>query len=144
MTYEILRMPNDEQKLHDTLEGINMFLGAMYSEDEDAVHGPINFNMAHFLFLWDTGGVFLLVKRDDTGNPCLVALCNQYSDLWSNRSRVEIQRLAMLETYDEQKERTELITYLKGVSSLLKFDQLYYNTFYSDGSMFKELVWNGK
>ena len=100
--------------------------------------------MDSFLMLWDTGGLFLLVKRDTAGQPILVAMCSQYKDLWSSNIRVEIQRVTMSNELDEQTEKDSLIKYLKGIASLLKFDQLYYHTYYADGGVYRDLVWNSK
>lgn len=142
--YEVLRKPQDDEATLRMLEEVEAFLTAMYDEREVAIHGEVNFSIEHFLFLWTTGGIFLLVKRDDTHKPCLVAMCSQYRDLWSGRMRIEVQRISMIDSLDEATERQGVIDYLKGVSSLLKFDQLYYNTHYVDGSVFREMVWNDK
>ncbi len=144
MRYDIVRMPKTDEAIRKALEPLEPYIAAMYSEQEEEVHGPFQFMMDQFLLLWSIGGAFIIVKRDDEGNPMLVALCNHYTDMWCSRSRVEIQRLAMGNLLDEKTERDALINYLKGVSSLLKFDQLYYNTHYVDGSIYKELVWNDK
>ena len=144
MRYDIVRMPKTDEAIRKALEPLEPYIAAMYSEQEVEVHGPFQFMMDQFLLLWSIGGAFIIVKRDDEGNPMLVALCNHYTVMWCSRSRVEIQRLAMGNLLDEKTERDALINYLKGVSSLLKFDQLYYNTHYVDGSIFKELVWNDK
>lgn len=144
MRYEIVRMPKTDDAIRKALEPMESYIGAMYSEQEEEIHGPFNFMMDQFLLLWSTGGVFLLRKVDEKGQLMLVAICNHYRDMWTQRSRVEIQRLAMGELLDAEKEIQGVKDYLIGVSSLLKFDQLYYNTHYVDGSVYKELVWNDK
>lgn len=144
MTYEIVRMPQGETQIREFLENIGDFMAAMYPPEEEAVHGPLRFIMDHFLYLWDNGGLFFLLRKNDNGEIIAVAIISQYRDLWSNRPRVEIQRFAISDTLDEQKEQKDMVDYLKGVASLLKFDQIYYVRHYADGSMFKELVWNDK
>ena len=144
MRYDIVRMPKTDDAIRRVLEPLEPYIAAMYSEQEEEIHGEFRFQLDQFLLMWNVGGAFIIVKRDTEGNPMLVALCSHYNDMWSGRSRVEIQRLAMGDLLDADTEREALISYLKGVSSLLKFDQLYYNTHYVDGSIFKELVWNDK
>lgn len=144
MRYDIIRMPKNDDAIRRVLEPLEPYIAAMYSEQEEEIHGTFNFQMDQFLLLWNAGGVFILTKHDEQGNPMLVALCSHYNDMWSGRSRVEVQRVAMGNLLDEQEERTALIEYLKGISSLLKFDQLYYNTHYVDGSVYRELIWNDK
>lgn len=144
MRYDIIRMPKTDDAIKRVLEPLEPYIAAMYSEQEEDIHGKFNFQLDQFLLMWSVGGAFIIVKRDDEDNPMLVGLCSHYNDMWSGRSRVEIQRIAMGDLLDETAEREALISYLKGVSSLLKFDQLYYNTHYIDGSIFKELIWNDK
>lgn len=142
MSYEVIRMPNGDEAVQQVLLQIEPFLASMFSESEERVHGKVQFAFDHFLFLWHTGGVFLLAKRDSDGDIQLLAMCNQYSDLWTGTPRVEVQRVALSADLDETTERQAMIDYLKGVSSLLKFSQLYYNSYYTDGTVVKELVWN--
>lgn len=144
MGYEILRMPKTDEGVKNTLLTIEPFLAAMHPPEDDTVHGEFNFSMDHFLFLWHAGGVFLLLKRDDAGEPIMVAFCTQYNDLWTNRKRIEIQKVAMRDTLDEEEEKQSMVKYLKGVASLLKFDQLFYNISYADGSILRQMVWNDK
>lgn len=144
MSYEILRMPKSDDTVKEVLFEIGAFLDAMYSKEDEKINGPMRLAMDSFLMLWDTGGLFLLVKRDNAGQPILVAMCSQYKDLWSSNIRVEIQRVTMSNELDEQTEKDSLIKYLKGIASLLKFDQLYYHTYYADGGVYRDLVWNNK
>lgn len=144
MSFEILRMPQTDDAIRTSLESVSEFLIAMYSEKELELHGEMNFLFDNFLFLWGEGGLFLLIKRNEVGNIVLCAVCSQYRDLWTARPRIEIQRVSMLTELDETTERQAMINYLKGVSSLLKFNQLYYNTHYADGSILREMVWNEK
>lgn len=142
--FEIVRMPKDEGNVKLMLDEFGDYIAAMYSEGEQTVHGDFNFGLEHFLFLWDSGGVFLLVRRDKSNEIISLAMCSQYIDMWTARNRVEVQRVVIKDTQDEATERQAIIDYLKGVASLLKFTQLYYNTHYIDGSILRELVWNDK
>lgn len=144
MTYEVLRMPKEEQAITSSLEEVSPFILSMYPEEEQKIHGEFAISFENFLFLWDNGGLFLLTKRDEQGKLLLVAMCSQYRDLWSNRPRVEVQRVSMLDMLDEQFEIDSVVKYLKGVAGLLKFDQLFFNEYYPDGSVMRKLIWNDK
>lgn len=143
MKYEIVRMPTDQDELHETLMEYTPFLDAMYSKADEAVFGPINFILDHWLFLWDNGAGYFLVGRENDEIQC-VAMLTQYKDLWCGRPRVDIHRLAVAdETLVNEKTLLDMIDYLKSVASLMQFNLLFYCTRDEYGNEGKELVWNG-
>lgn len=143
MKYEIVRMPTDQDELHETLMEYTPFLDAMYSKADEAVFGPISFILDHWLFLWDNGAGYFLVGRENDEIQC-VAMLTQYKDLWCGRPRVDIHRLAVAdETLVNEKTLLDMIDYLKSVASLMQFNLLFYCTRDEYGNEGKELVWNG-
>ena len=142
MQFEVLRMKGTDEQVKNDLRELVPFLGSMYTDQDERLHGELAFQMDSFLFLWDNGGVFLLLGRNDNRELQMVAVCSQYRDLWTGVTRVEIQRVAMLQGLDSQTEIDKMVKYLKGVSSLLKFKQLYYCEQYEDGTIVKRLVHN--
>lgn len=141
--YEIVRMPTDEKEMSELLEEYTPFLDAMYSEDDVAIFGELNFLLDYWLFLWDSGSGFFLTKRNKSGDLLLLAMLTKYNDIWHSRPRLEIHRvsLAGVEGVDAGKELDDVIEYLISVSSLLGFDFLYKNSRDASGNEFKELVW---
>ena len=143
MKYEIVRMPTDQDELHETLMEYTPFLDAMYSKADEAVFGPVNFILDHWLFLWDNGAGYFLVGRENDEIQC-VAMLTQYKDLWCGRPRVDIHRFAVAnETLVNEKTLLGMIDYLKSVASLMQFNLLFYCTRDEHGNEVKELVWNG-
>ena len=143
MKYEIVRMPTDQDDLHETLMEYTPFLDAMYSKADEAVFGPVNFILDHWLFLWDNGAGYFLVGRENDEIQC-VAMLTQYKDLWCGRPRVDIHRFAVaVETLVNEKTLLDMIDYLKSVASLMQFNLLFYCTRDEYGNEGKELVWNG-
>ena len=143
MKYEIVRMPTDQEELHETLMEYTPFLDAMYSKADEAVFGPVNFILDHWLFLWDNGAGYFLVGRENDEIQC-VAMLTQYKDLWCGRPRVDIHRFAVAnETLVNEKTLLDMIDYLKSVASLMQFNLLFYCTRDEYGNEGKELVWNG-
>lgn len=143
MKYEIVRMPTDQDELHETLMEYTPFLDAMYSKADEAVFGPISFILDHWLFLWDNGAGYFLVGRENDEIQC-VAMLTQYKDLWCGRPRVDIHRFSVaVETLVNEKTLLDMIDYLKSVASLMQFNLLFYCTRDEYGNEGKELVWNG-
>lgn len=144
--YEIVRMPTEQNELQEVLEEYTPFLDAMYTENDRALFGEVNFILDHWLFLWDTGAGYFLTKRNDSGDLVMVAMLTQFRDLWSARPRLEIHRVAMADIpeNDVNKEIDDMVEYLISVSSLMRFNLLYYNTREPNGNEHKELVWIGK
>ena len=143
MKYEIVRMPTDQDELHETLMEYTPFLDAMYSKAEEAVFGPVSFILDHWLFLWDNGAGYFLVGRENDEIQC-VAMLTQYKDLWCGRPRVDIHRFAVAnETLVNEKTLLDMIDYLKSVASLMQFNLLFYCTRDEHGNEVKELVWDG-
>lgn len=143
MKYEIVRMPTDQDDLHETLMEYTPFLDAMYSKADEAVFGPISFILDHWLFLWDNGAGYFLVGRENDEIQC-VAMLTQYKDLWCGRPRVDIHRFSVaVETLVNEKTLLDMIDYLKSVASLMQFNLLFYCTRDEYGNEGKELVWNG-
>lgn len=143
MKYEIVRMPTDQDELHETLMEYTPFLDAMYSKADEAVFGPINFILDHWLFLWDNGAGYFLVGRENDEIQC-VAMLTQYKDLWCGRPRVDIHRFAVAnETLVNEKTLLDMVDYLKSVASLMQFNLLFYCARDEYGNEVKELVWDG-
>lgn len=136
-------MPTDQQELHDTLVTFTPFLDAMYTKDDEALFGPVNFILDHWLFLWDNGAGYFLVGSENDEIKCL-AMLTQYRDLWHGRPRVDIHRFAV-STPELVSEATliDMIEYLKSVSSLMQFSLLFYCTRDEHGNEVKELIWKG-
>ena len=97
MQFEVLRMKGTDEQVKNDLRELVPFLGSMYTDQDERLHGELAFQMDSFLFLWDNGGVFLLLGRNDNRELQMVAVCSQYRDLWTGVTRVEIQRVAMLQ-----------------------------------------------
>ena len=142
--YEVIRMPTNETELTKLLEEYTPFLSVMYTPDEETLFGPVNFILDHWLFLWDTGAGYFLTKRNNSGELVLLAMLTQYRDLWSGRPRLEIHRVAVGAdlAIDSDKEVTGMVEYLKSVSSLLRFDFLFFNSRDEKGNEYKELIWS--
>lgn len=142
--YEIVRMPQEKDKLSASLDEYALFLDAMYTEHDKTVFGSVNFLLDYWLFLWDTGAGFFLTKRDDDGKLLLLAMMTKYQDIWHGRQRAEIHRLAIAgdEELDSQTEVQGAIDYLASIAPMLDFDFLYYTTRDKKGSELKELVWS--
>lgn len=144
MKYEIVRMPTDQDELHQTLMEYTPFLDAMYTESDEAVYGPVNFILDHWLFLWDNGAGYFLTGRENGELKC-VAMLTQYKDLWCGRLRVDIHRFAVADqSLVNEQTLLDLVDYLKSVSSLMQFDLLFYCTRDGYGNEVKELIWNNK
>lgn len=143
MRFNIVRMPKEDEQVRTYLQGVAPFLDAMYTQDDEKVHGDLVFAMDYFLFQWDTGGVFFLEYRSDANELVGLALCVQYQDMWSGRNRVEISRYAIENTIEENTFFADIKNYLIGVASLLKFTQLYVHYRDSKGNEAKYLEWNG-
>lgn len=143
MTYEIVRMPSDTNKMSELLEEFTPFLDAMYSEHDLEMFGEINFLLDYWLFLWDTGTGFFLTKRNDSGDLLMLSMLTKYKDIWHGRERLEVHRtsLAAVPDLNEDKEIEDMIDYLISVSSLIGFEFLYYNSRDYKGNEMKELMW---
>lgn len=139
--YEIIRMPTNKDELTKMLEEFTPFLSAMYTPEEEALYGPVNFILDHWLFLWDTGAGYFLTNRKD-GELTLLMMLTQYRDLWSGRPRLEIHRVAVAGGVDSDTEIQGAVEYLKSISSLLRFDFLFYNFREDEGHEVKELIWS--
>lgn len=142
MKYEIVRMPTDQGELHETLMEYTPFLDAMYTPNDEALFGPVNFILDHWLFLWDNGAGYFLVGHENDEIQC-VAMLTQYKDLWHGRPRVDIHRFAVAdETLVNEKTLLDMIDYLKSVATLVGFDLLFFCTRDKHGNEIKELIWN--
>ena len=139
-------MPTDEAELRQKLDTYVPFLSAMYTEQDEAIFGPVNFILDHWLFLWDTGAGYFLTKHDENGELIMVAMLTQFRDLWSARPRLEIHRVALANRpeLDPEAEVYDIIHYLKSVANLMRFDIMYYTNRDSKGNEIKEIVWNGR
>lgn len=144
--YEIVRMPTNSDDLKELLEEYVPFLDAMYTNNDRELFGEVNFILDHWLFLWDTGAGYFVTKRNEAGDLIMLAMLTQFRDLWHARPRLEIHRIALanIPEANAEKEVDELIEYLISVSSLMRFNILYYNTRMPNGDEHKELVWMGK
>lgn len=143
MRYNIVRIPKSDEALAETLGELAPFLEAMYTEEDAAVHGPFNFDLGHWLFLWDSGAGFILESRSDAGQLMGAAMCTRFRDLWSGKMRVDMQRYAFA-IEDNTTALAELMNmkdYLVGVESMLGFDELYIIKRTVETNEIKELTW---
>lgn len=146
MKHNIIRMPESDAALQTTLERVGDFIDSMYSTRDIEIHGPMKFQLGHWLYLWDSGAGFLLERVDDSGQLLAVAMVTKYRDMWSCKMRVELARLAVL---GESGLTDEILVgdmkeYLLGVRTLLEFDELYMNRQLEDGSELRELLWHSQ
>lgn len=144
MKYEIVRMATDEQELHEMLVEFTPFMDAMYTQADEAVFGPVQFILDHWLFLWDNDTGYFLTGREN-GELKVLAMLTQYKDMWHGRSRVDIHRLSVADSSMATEQNIlNVVDYLKSVASLLGFDLLFYCTRDDNGNEVKELIWNAK
>lgn len=143
--YEIVRMPTDKDELQQTLEEFAPFLDAMYTDADHELFGEPRFILDHWLYLWDTGAGCFLTKRNEAGDLLLVAMITLFRDLWHAKTRLELIRISMAQIpeSDAEKEVDGVVEYLVSISSLLRFDLLYYNIREPNGNEHKMLLWKG-
>lgn len=143
MSYEVVRMPKDQEELSLLLEELVPFLSAMYTQHEREMFGAEDFNMPYWFMLWDTGAGFFLSKRNPTGELVFLAMVTKYQDLWNGKWRMEVHRTAVSSApgIDGQKEVEGALDFLKQNAGLLQFDRLYFTNYYDDGTEEKRLVW---
>lgn len=142
MKYEVVRMPTDQDELHETLMTYMPFMDAMYTKQQEEIFGPINFILDHWLFLWDNGAGYFLVGKEHDEIKC-VAMLAQYKDLWHGRPRLDIHRFVVAdESMVGEQTVLDMIDYLKSVATLLEFDLMFYCTHDEHGNEIRELVWN--
>lgn len=67
-------------------------------------------------------------------------MITQFKDIWSNKPRVEIQRVAVTDGIGEE-EVDGIIDYLVSVRKLLNFDYLFYIQRDADGNEYKRMKW---
>ena len=141
MQFEIIRVPQTDEQLEQTFLKYGPFLAAMYTEDDERIHGPENFIMEHWVMLWQTGAGFLLAATED-GKLLGLAMCVKFRDLWHSKNRLEINRYsASTEVADGNKLVSDMEKYLLSVQTLVMFDELYTVRRMQDGSEYKELIW---
>lgn len=146
MKHTIVRMPESDAALQNVLERVGDFIDSMYSTKDTEIHGPMKFQLAHWLYLWDSGAGFLLERTDDEGKLVAVAMATKYRDMWSCKMRVEIVRVAVLPEIGitDVVLVSDMQEYLLGVRTLLEFDELYMNRQLEDGSEIRELLWHSQ
>lgn len=139
-------MPESNAALQSLLERVGDFIDSMYSAKDIEIHGPMKFQLAHWLYLWDSGAGFLLERISDDGQLTAVAMATKYRDMWSCKMRVEIVRVAVLPEISVTDEVlvSDMQEYLLGVRTLLEFDELYMNRQLEDGSEIRELLWHSQ
>ena len=143
MTYQIVRMPTDQEELSQMMEEYVPFLNAMYTPHERAMFGDIDFAMSYWFMLWDTGAGYFLTRRNPAGELVFLAMVTKYQDLLNGKWRMEVHRTAVSSApgIDGQHEVQAALDYLKQNSGLLQFDRLYFTNYYEDGTEEKRLVW---
>lgn len=146
MKHTIVRMPESDVALQSVLERVGDFIDSMYSPKDIEIHGPMKFQLAHWLYLWDSGAGFLIERVADDGQLVAVAMATKYRDMWSCKMRVELVRMAMLEEAGITDDIlvSDMQEYLLGVCTLLGFDELYMNRQLEDGSEIRELLWHSQ
>lgn len=143
MNYSIIRMPKSDEDMAQTLSNFGPFLDAMYTAFDREKHGPQNFMMEHWLFLWDQGACFLLAGHDDKGTLRSLGMCTKFRDMWHGKTRVEIHRYSFADMTDDES-KTELVNmgkYLQSVADPLGMAELYIVHRTDCGGEYKELVW---
>lgn len=146
MKHSIVRMPESDAALEKTLQRVGDFIDGMYSDVDTKFHGPMKFQLAHWLYLWDSGAGFLIERIADDGTLVAVAMATRYRDMWSCKMRVELVRMAMINGAGLSDEDlvNDMKKYLLGVRTLLEFDELYMNRQLEDGSELRELLWHSQ
>lgn len=146
MKHNIVRMPESDAALQTTLERVGDFIDSMYSQIDIDIHGPMKFQLGHWLYLWDSGAGFLLERVDESGQIVAVAMVTKYRDMWSCKMRVELIRLAVRAEASITDEVLvgDMKDYLLGVRTLLEFDELYMNRQLEDGHELRELLWHSQ
>lgn len=146
MKHSIVRMPESDAALEKTLQRVGDFIDGMYSDVDTKFHGPMKFQLAHWLYLWDSGAGFLIERIADDGTLVAVAMATRYRDMWSCKMRVELVRMAMINEAGLSDEDlvNDMKKYLLGVRTLLEFDELYMNRQLEDGSELRELLWHSQ
>ena len=146
MKHNIVRMPESDAALEVTLQRVGDFIDGMYSDVDTKFHGPMKFQLAHWMYLWDSGAGFLIERIADDGTLVAVAMVTRYRDMWSCKMRVELIRMAMISEAGVTDETlvTDIKKYLLGVRTLLEFDELYMNRQMEDGSELRELLWHSQ
>lgn len=146
MKHNIIRVPETDEALNATLERVGGFIDGMYSPKDIEIHGEMKFQLAHWLYLWDSGAGFLIERINDAGELTAVAMATKYRDMWSCKMRVEIVRMAIQKdaAISDKDIVSEMADYLLGVRTLLEFDELYMNRQLEDGSELRELLWHSR
>ena len=141
MQFDIIRVPQTDEQLEQTFLKYGPFLAAMYTKEDERIHGPENFIMEHWVMLWQTGAGFLLAATEGDKLMAL-AMCVRYRDLWYGKHRLEINRYSMAEAVvDDDKLLADMQKYLLSVQTLIMFDEFYTVRRLQDGSEYKELIW---
>lgn len=143
MSYEIVRMPTDQEELSELMQEFVPFLDAMYTPHERALFGDVDFSLSYWFMLWDTGAGSFLAKHNAAGELVFLAMVTRYQDLWNGKWRMEVHRTAVSSApdIDGQKEVEGALDFLKQNAGLLQFDRLYFTNYYDDGTEEKRLVW---
>lgn len=143
MSYEIVRMPTDQDELSELMQEFVPFLDAMYTPHERTLFGDVDFSLSYWFMLWDTGAGSFLAKRNAAGELTFLAMITRYQDLWNGKWRMEVHRTAVSSApdIDGQKEVEGALDFLKQNAGLLQFDRLYFTNYYDDGTEEKRLVW---
>ncbi len=143
MSYEIVRMPTDQEELSELMQEFVPFMDAMYTPHERALFGDVDFSLSYWFMLWDTGAGSFLTKRNAAGELVFLAMITRYQDLWNSKWRMEVHRTAVSSApdIDGQKEVEGALGFLKQNAGLLQFDRLYFTNYYDDGTEEKRLVW---
>ena len=141
MEFEVIRMPQTEEQLEQTFQQNGPFLSAMYTENDERIHGPENFIMDHWVMLWASGAGFLLAAKEQ-GNIIGLGMCVKFRDMWYGKQRLEINRYSVANEVEDEKAVVQAMTdYLLNNRTLLMFDELYLLHRTVDGGEYKELVW---
>lgn len=141
--FEIVRMPQNAERMSELLEEFAPFMDAMYTEVDEELYGKLNFLLDHWLFLWDNDTGFFLTERNKSGDLLLLAMLTKYRDIWHGRERLEVHRISMaqVEGLNEGEKTEEMVDYLVSVAPLMGFDFIYLNTRGEGGDEKKSLVW---
>jgi hypothetical protein len=143
MSYQLVRMPTDNDELNRRMTEFAPFLDAMYTEHERELFGELDFSLAYWFMLWDTGAGNFLARYTDAGELVFLAMITKCQDLWNGKWRMEVHRTAVSSdpSIDGKQEVENALKYLRDNAGLLEIDRLYFTNYYDDGREEKLLVW---
>lgn len=138
MKVEIVRCPDSEEATVEQLTDLAPYIDAMWTDNDIAIHGELDFAMDMWLFLWQSGhGLYLKLTEGSLIVGVVIATLS--TCLWSGKTRLDIHRYVVKD--GDVAILTNLTDYLINNASLLGFDELYLSKRSLEGHEIKELIW---